>query len=267
MKYFDAHAHVQFPMYDADRREVLERMREEEVGALIVGVDEASSKGALALLDEYAADIPDLYAAAGFHPNHAADGAFDERAFRALLKDPRVKAVGECGLDNYRPADADAVKPKQREVFEKHIQLALDADKPLMIHSRPFKGTQDAYRDLIDILTSYKREHGEKLRGDIHFFVGGVDEARDLIDLGFTLSFTAVLTFARDYDEVVRFAPLASILSETDAPYVAPASRRGQRNDPLSVKDVVAAIAGIRAEDEESVRRAILANATRLFRL
>lgn len=266
MKYFDAHAHVQFPMYDADRRELLERMCEEEVGALIVGVDEPSSKGALALLDEFA-DIPDLYAAAGFHPNHAAEELFNEDTFREFLKDPRVKAVGECGLDNYRPADADAAKPKQREVFGKHVEFALEFDKPLMIHSRPFKGTQDAYRDLIDILGSYKREHGEKLRGDIHFFVGGIDEARALIDLGFTLSFTAVLTFARDYDEVVRFAPLSSILSETDAPYVAPISRRGQRNDPLSVKDVVAAIAGIRSEHEETVREAILANAKRLFKL
>jgi Tat protein secretion system quality control protein TatD with DNase activity len=76
-----------------------------------------------------------------------------------------------------------------------------------MIHARPAKGTQDAYTDLIEILRSYKQEHGERLRGNIHFFVGGIAEARSLIDLGFTLSYTAVLTFARDYDEVVRFAP------------------------------------------------------------
>src|SRR5690606_9631903 len=141
------------------------------------------------------------------------------------------------------------------------------ADKPMMIHSRPSKGTQDAYRDMIDILRAYKEEHGDRLRGDIHFFVGGVDEARDFIDLGFTLSFTAVLTFARDYDEVVRSVPLTSIITETDAPYVAPSRIRGKRNEPTSVIDVVEAIAGIRSEDPELVRKTVLANATTLFSL
>ncbi|MBU2329856.1 TatD family hydrolase, partial [Patescibacteria group bacterium] len=103
--------------------------------------------------------------------------------------------------------------------------------------------------------------------GDIHFFVGGIEEAKAFVELGFTMSFTAVLTFARDYDEVVRYLPLESILSETDAPYVAPASRRGTRNDPFAVRDVVEAIAEIRGEDTEKVRSTILANAERVFGL
>ena len=123
----------------------------------------------------------------------------------------------------------------------------------------------DAYTDLIEILTSYKKEHGERLRGDIHFFVGGIDEARSLVDLGFTLSYTAVLTFTNDYDDVVRFISETHLLSETDAPYVAPLSRRGQRNDPFSVRDVVSALARIRGEDEEKVREQVLANAKRVF--
>ena len=134
-----------------------------------------------------------------------------------------------------------------------------------MIHARPTKGTQDAYVDLINILRSYKKEHGERLRGDIHFFVGGIDEARELIELDFTLSYTAVLTFTHDYDEVVRFIPLTHLLSETDSPYVAPVSRRGQRNDPFSVRDLVQAMAAIRGESEEVVREAVLANARRVF--
>jgi TatD DNase family protein len=152
-------------------------------------------------------------------------------------------------------------------VFEKHIELAIEADKPMMIHSRPSKGTQDAYRDMIDILRVYKNEHDDRLRGDIHFFVGGVEEARSFVDLGFTMSFTAVLTFARDYDEVVQFLPLSSIITETDSPYVAPSRIRGQRNEPISVIDVVGAIAAIRNEDEETVRGQVLENATRLFSL
>ncbi|MDP3402796.1 MAG: TatD family hydrolase, partial [bacterium] len=101
--------------------------------------------------------------------------------------------------------------------------------------------------------------------GDIHFFVGSIEEARDFVDLGFTMSFTAVLTFTHDYDEVVRFLPLSRIIAETDSPYVAPSRIRGQRNDPVSVIDVVASLAEIRGEDEEVVREAVLTNARNLF--
>lgn len=263
MRYFDAHCHIQFDPYDPDRDAVIARMHEQEVGGLVVGVDLDSSVKALALTEK----LPNFYAAAGLHPNYVLDERFDEGSFRALLRHPKMVAVGECGLDNYRPEDVDVAKGEQRRVFEGHIGLAVEADKPMMIHARPSKGTQDAYRDMIDILRSYKQEHGEKLRGDIHFFVGGVEEARDFIDLGFTLSFTAVLTFARDYDEVVRFAPLSSLITETDAPYIAPARIRGKRNEPTSAIDVVEAIAGIRNEDPESVREAVLQNARTLFQL
>lgn len=261
MKYFDAHCHVQFDPYDTDRSEVLARMQEQEVGGLVVGVNLDSSVKALALVEK----LPGFYAAAGLHPNYVEDERFDEDSFRGILRHPKMVAVGECGLDNFRPEDVDAAKTEQRRVFARHIELAIEADKPLMVHSRPSKGAQDAYRDMIDILRSYKQEHGERLRGDIHFFVGGVDEARDFIDLGFTLSYTAVLTFSRDYDETVRFASLANILTETDSPYIAPSRIRGKRNEPTSVIDVVEAIAGIRGEDQETVREAVLANAKRLF--
>ena len=118
---------------------------------------------------------------------------------------------------------------------------------------------------MIDILHAYKKEHGDRLRGDIHFFVGGIQEARDFVDLGFTMSFTAVLTFTRDYDKVVRFLPLTSIITETDSPYVAPSRIRGQRNEPVSVIDVVGAIAEVRGEEEEMVRKTVLTNARTLF--
>ncbi len=263
MKYFDAHCHVQFDPYDADRADVIRTMQEKEVGGMVVGVDLDSSVKALRLVE----NLPGFYAAAGLHPNYVTEERFDMESFRAILRHPKMKAVGECGLDNYRPEDVEAAKEEQKKVFVQHIELAIEADKPLMIHSRPSKGTQDAYRDMIDILCSYKKDHGDRLRGDIHFFVGGVEEARDFVDLGFTMSFTAVLTFARDYDEVVRYLPLSSIITETDSPYLAPKRIRGKRNEPVSVIDVVEAMAEIRGEDPESVRAAVLANATRLFEL
>lgn len=99
----------------------------------------------------------------------------------------------------------------------------------------------------------------------MHFFAGGVEEAQSFVALGFTLSFTAVITFTRDYDAVIRSVPLTSILAETDAPYVAPASRRGQRNDPLAVVDVATRIARIRGENDEWVRTTLLENTRLVF--
>jgi TatD DNase family protein len=261
MRYFDAHGHIQFPQFDTDREELIATMRTREVGGLVVGTELASSRRAVELVQQH----DHLWATIGQHPNDTT--TFDEAAFRELIVMPKVVGVGECGLDNFRPEDPEKEKSRQRDMFEAHVRLAVEFDKPLVIHARPTKGTADAYQDLIEILSSHKREHGDWLRGDIHFFVGGIEEATKLIDLGFTLSFTAVLTFARDYDNVVRFAPLSMLLSETDAPYIAPASRRGQRNDPLAAIDVVQAIAQIRGEEEELVRATLLANAARVFQI
>lgn len=263
MRYFDAHCHIQFPQYDEDRLELMRSMEESGIGGLVVGVDMESSKKALALVE----GTKNLYASVGLHPNAVLTESFDYAAYEALARHPKVVAIGECGLDNFRPEDVEKAKPRQREVFLEHIRLAVETGKPLMIHSRPRKGTSDAYQDLIDILASAKKEHGDTLTGDIHFFVGGVDEAREFLNLDFTMSYTAVLTFARDYDEVVKYIPLTHLISETDSPYLAPASRRGQRNDPSAVRDVVEAIATIRNEDSEVVRAQILTNATRVFSL
>lgn len=263
MKYFDAHCHIQFPPYDEDREQVIAAMQEQGIGGLVVGVDTDSSRKAAALAEKH----DGLWASVGLHPNDTPEEPFDMAAFKELLQHPKVVAIGECGLDNFRPEDPESEKVRQRSVFEQHVQLAIEAEKPLMIHARPSKGTMDAYQELISILKSYKQEHGDKLRGDIHFFVGGVEEARQLIDLDFTLSYTAVVTFARDYDEVVRFAPLSSLISETDSPYVAPAPNRGKRNDPRAIPTVVEALAAIRGEDLETVRVQILQNVQRVFKI
>lgn len=263
VKYVDAHCHLQLEQYAHDETESIERMREEGVAGIVVGVDYESSQKAIALAEKY----EHLYAAIGLHPNNVSDKGYDISYYRSLARSPKVVAIGECGLDFFRPAEVnDDVKNKQKEVLRKHITLAAELDKPLIIHCRPSKGTIDAYHDLIQILKEEKTKY-PNLRGDVHFFVGSVAEAQTLIVLDFTVSFTAVITFARDYDEVIKTILLKSILSETDAPYVAPLSRRGKRNDPLAVIDVVAKIAEIRGEDPEVVRAGLLANAERLFAL
>lgn len=286
-RYFDAHCHIQFENYAHDQEDVIRRMQDEGVVGIVVGVDRASSEKAIAL----AAGHEHLYAAVGLHPNSVGTESFDAGVFEALAAHPKVVAIGECGLDYYRaqqaaekatfsatqqargagsayyrPAElSDEVKAAQRAVLAAHIDLAAKVNKPLIIHSRPTKDTQDAYHDLISLLEEKRAERGTAVRGDIHFFVGGVSEAARLFALNFTVSFTAVITFTHDYDEVIRSAPLERILSETDAPYVAPAARRRERNDPLAVADVVNQIAVVRGEDPEIVRKALLANAKNLF--
>ncbi|MDP1707403.1 MAG: TatD family hydrolase [bacterium] len=273
IKYVDAHCHIQFEQYAEDDAALIDRMRVEGVAGVVVGVDKKSSKEAIILTKEH----EHLFASVGLHPNRVADEPFDADVFRELANNSKVVAIGECGLDYFRPAEVnDDVKNKQKKVLREHIALAVELDKPLIIHARPSKGTKhpvgypdagDAYHDLIEILKETKAEHGEAVCGDVHFFVGGIKEAEALIKLGFTISFTAVITFTRDYDEVIRSVPIESILSETDAPYVAPVSRRGERNDPLAVIDVVSKIAEIRNEPIETVRAALLANASRIFSL
>lgn len=260
VKYIDAHCHIQFDQYAQDEEVIIARMCEERVQGVAVGCDRVSSERAIALALKH----DHLYASVGLHPNHT-DETFDLATYRSLATHPRVVAIGECGLDYFRPTEVtEGVKTKQKELFKAHIELAAELDKPLVIHGRPSKGTVDAYTDIIGILREAKAKHSS-LRGDIHFFVGGVPEAEVFIALGFTLSFTAVITFARDYDAVIKTVPLTSILSETDAPYVAPLARRGQRNDPLAVIDVVHKIAEIRGEDPELVRTTLVSNSQKLF--
>jgi TatD DNase family protein len=261
LRYIDAHCHVQFEDYDADREAFVARMREEGVGGIVVGCSLASSRAAVALAEEHA----HLWAVIGQHPTDTGE-AFDADAYRALAASGKVVAIGECGLDYYRADDIAAARAAQTPLFEAQVALATELDLPLVIHARPSKGTMDAYHDIAAILEAAKRAH-PNLRGDMHFFAGGPDEAARFVALGFTLSFTAVVTFARDYDAAVCAAPLESILAETDAPYVAPEGRRGKRNDPLAVVEVAAKIAEIRGEDPETVRAALLANTRRLFAL
>ncbi len=273
MEYFDVHCHIQLPQYDEDREEVLARMQEAKVGGIVVGVDLETSEKALVLARESRSKDAPLYAAVGLHPNDinaAATGhGFDEKRFAELAAQPEVVAIGECGLDYYR-ADFEHLtetKKVQMEVFEMHIDIAIQTRKPLMIHARPSKGVQDAYQDALTVLKSRKQEAGDALQANFHFFVGGIEEARLALELDFTMSYTAVVTFARDYDEVIRYIPLSNILTETDSPYVAPEPNRGRRNEPTAVRNVIQSFAAIRGEDEEKVRQAVLENAQKRFSL
>lgn len=265
INYYDAHGHINGREFDEDREALLAAHEEEGIGQIVIGTDSAMSAKAVAL-----ADIKKgRWAAVGQHPtdNHAEE--FNMEKYRAWVALPEVVAIGECGLDYYWPASdnwplgEENEKNRQRELFSKQIQLSRESGKPLVIHGRPTKGSMDAYDDIIAQL---KRE-GEGVIGDVHFFVGDTRIAKEFLDLGFSMSFTGVITFTHDYDEVVKYIPLERIMAETDAPYVAPKPFRGKRNEPHHVREVYKAIAEIKGVDFENVRVKINENCTRLFNL
>ena len=267
MKYFDAHTHVNFAAFDTDREETILRAKETGVAMNVVGTQKDTSMSAVALAEKY----DKVYATIGLHPIHTSKSYHDEKElgeggkaftsrgeefnvaeYERLGKNKKVIAIGECGLDYFRCDES--TKEKQKKVFIEHIELANKLKKPLMLHIR------NAYEDALEILKAHS-----KVKGDTHFFAGDWATARKFLDFGFTLSFTGVLTFTHDYDEVVKNAPLDMLMSETDAPYVAPVPHRGKRNEPAYVVEVVRAIARIRGEDLDTVAAQLFSNARRVF--
>jgi len=262
MKFVDVHSHISFPAFDKDRAEVLLRMQKAQVAAITVGVDLESSKAAVSLAEKE----DSIYATVGLHPNNTSEENFTPSDYEKLVSHSKTVAIGECGLDYYRNDPDDAlVKKQQQDAFVGQIDFALAADMPLMLHCRPSKGSMDAYEEVLGILRSYANKQGEKLRGDVHFFVGTKNIAERFITLGFTLSFTGVVTFTRDYDDVIKYVPADMILSETDAPYVAPVPHRGKRNESTYVVQVVEQLAHIRGVSLEPFKLQLVQNAERVF--
>ena len=257
----DAHSHLQLKEYDADRADVIARMQAADVKTITVGVDDVTSRTALALAEKY----PDcLWATVGTHP---ADGGLDNfniEVLRELAAHPKAIGIGECGLDYYRlKPEEGAVKEKQKEVFRAHIAVAAEVNKPLMIHCRPTKGTDDAYEDLIEIL----KTKNYKLTTVVHFFVGSASVAERLLALGCYFTFGGVITFARDYDAAIAVIPLERIIAETDAPFVAPVPHRGKRNEPAYVVEVIKKLGELKGVSFDEIAMSTAQNARTVFRI
>ena len=266
--YFDIHSHVNDVRFDEDRSVVLDRMQECGVSAIMVGTDFMSSKQAATMASFIDRGV---YATIGVHPIDDRNEKFNEELFTDLVNSRGVVGIGECGLDYSRLHDVIDVaveKTRQHDLFESQIDFAILHDLPLMIHCRDSdKSIADAHVDVLAVLKSKKNSAHERLRGNIHFFSQTIDIARQYFDLDFTISFTGVITFSREYDEVVRTAPLERIMSETDCPYVTPTPYRGKRNEPVYVEEIVKKIAEIRGEDFEKVRVTLVQNALRVFKI
>ncbi len=264
-KYIDIHSHLNLEPLKKERDAVIMRMHEHEVATITIGVDYKTSTEAIEIAESY--DF--IWAGIGMHPTDNTEEFFDLEKYKALAENKKVVCIGECGLDYFRDQQ-DETKARQKEIFLKHILLALAVSKPLMIHARPSKGTMDAYHDVLDILEEYRNKDGgvaSALKGNFHFFVGNIEVAKRILALGFTMSFDGPITFARDYDEVIKFIPLESIMAETDAPFAAPVPHRGKTCEPYMVVEIVNKIAEIKGVPLNEVTEVLASNSKKTFNI
>jgi TatD DNase family protein len=283
MKLIDAHTHVQFHAFKDDAREVIRRALEAGVWLINAGTQRDTSRRAVEIAREYALGV---YAAVGLHPIHTSKSfhdaqelgggeaaveftsrgeEFDPAAYQELASDSKVVAIGECGLDYYVRGEEsgkgieDSKIKRQKEAFEAQIELARAVGKPLMIHCR------SAFPDLIEILRARRSKLKADSPGVIHFFTGTPENAKALLEMGFAFTFGGAITFARTYDETIKYLPPDAILSETDAPYVAPAPYRGKRNEPAYLAEVVKKLAELKGVPLEQMAETTFNNAKRIF--
>lgn len=275
----DTHCHLNFRAFKDEAAAAIARAKAVNVRHIInVGSQWDTSARAVAMTQEH----DSLWAAIGLHPVHLFEQeineeethfvtraeVFDAARYRELAQSsPRVVAIGECGLDYYRfPGGVEPreVKLKQAELFRVHIDLATELNLPLIIHCR------DAYDDLFDILSEAVAQGKLPKRGVNHCFLGSRAQAKKFLDLGFYISFTGIITFKNanlELIKVVREAPLEMILTETDAPYLAPHPYRGQRNEPAYVVATAKKIAEVKGLTLEEVDGVTTKAAGELFAL
>ncbi|HWR38814.1 MAG TPA: TatD family hydrolase [Patescibacteria group bacterium] len=249
---FDTHAHIDDNRFDNDRDEVLQRAAEAGV-SLILNAGACMESSARAV--DLAARYPAVYAAVGVHPHDAKDvvvSDYQQLADWHLLS--KVVAVGEIGLDYYYDHSPREV---QKEVFIRHIDLARQLGKPIIIHDR------DAHGDVMDIV---KRE-GQGVNGVFHCFSGSLEMMREVIKMGFYVSIAGPVTIksAVKLKEVAAAVPLERLLVETDCPYLTPNPYRGRRNEPAYVRYVAEEVARLRNMDLEELATTAAENGKRLF--
>ncbi len=279
--YIDTHAHLNLAAFNDDLNDVIHKCDEEKVSVINVGTKQSTSAKAVKLSTLH----KHLYAIIGLHPIQTVPGRHDEKEtgpggqpfiskgevfdkdfYRQLARSGKVVGIGECGFDYYHTeADSYAV---QEEAFIGQIELANELNLPLMIHTRGPKPGEESptgrsvYADVYEVLKQYA-----KVPFNVHFYAGTLEEAEKFFSLGGTISFTGVITFAKDYEEVVKAIPLELMHAETDAPYVAPLPYRGRRCEPWMVQEVYKKIADIRGVETEVVRAQLIENAHKLYQL
>jgi TatD DNase family protein len=249
--YFDTHAHYCDQKFDRDRFELLDSMIGSEISLVLnAGSSLSSSKSGLELADKY----PFVYASAGIHP-HAAKKMTNATLteLEELLKHPKAVAVGEIGLDYHYDFSPRNVQKKR---FREQLELARSLKKPVIIHER------EALSDTLEIVSDYK-----DLTGVFHCFSGSRETSKIILDLGWYLSFTGVITFksARRVIDAIKRMPAERILLETDCPYMTPEPKRGKRCTSFHLPLIAARIAELRRITTEEVASITMENGKRLF--
>lgn len=280
-KFIDTHAHLNLSAFALDVESVIEKCVTQNVGVINIGTKESTSARAV----ELALAHDTLFAMVGLHPIQTVPQMHDEDEigeggasftskgetfntdfYRNLVATSKGKVVGigECGFDYYHTAPETYAM--QEESFIAQIKLANELKLPLMIHTRgPRPGEasptgRSVYADVYAVLRQYAT-----VPFNVHFYAGTYEEAKAFFEIGGTISFTGVITFAKVYEDIIRTVPLDLIQAETDCPYVAPIPYRGKRCEPWMVIEVYKKIAMIRDEDEEMVREQLLNNARTLY--
>ncbi len=247
---FDTHAHYDDERFDCIRDELFWEMNQNGVcGIVSCGCDEASSKKALKMAEDYSF----IYAAVGIHPGNIDSGTTPEQ-IRSLANHPKCVAIGEIGLDYYW---VDDNKQRQIEIFEQQILIAKELDLPILVHDR------DAHGDTMEILKKYKP------KGVVHCYSGSVEMAEEIIKLGMYIGVGGVVTFnnAKKLPDVVKIIPDELLLVETDCPYLAPVPYRGKLCHSGMIKYTAQKIAEIRSTTPESILNLTAKNAKKIFNL
>jgi TatD DNase family protein len=252
----DSHCHLDDKQFDNDRDEAVQRAIDAGVTTMVaVGTGEGPPdlQSGLRLAERYAP----ICATAGIHPEHAPKATpADYKHLAEILRHPKCVAAGEIGLDYYwKPYDKDL----QQSVFREQLRIAADARKPVVIHTR------DAWDDTVAILRREWAPSG--LPCIMHCFSGGPEQALEVLNLGFYVSFAGIVTYpkAADVRAAAAAVPLDRLLVETDAPYLAPVPFRGKRNEPAYVIHTAREIAKLRGEEQETVMAAASANLSRII--
>lgn len=248
--YFDTHAHYDDDAFASDREALLAEAFESVELIIDPGCDIASSERSLELSHKYSG----MYSAVGLHPEEISK--YDEHTLERLYElaaDPKCKAIGEIGLDYYWD---QSHKDEQKAIFRAQLEMALDMNRPVIIHDR------EAHGDCLEIIRDYSA-----LRGVFHCFSGSAEMARELLERGWYLGFDGPITYknARKALEVLEICPIERILIETDSPYLSPVPLRGKRNDSRNLAYIAAVIADIKGFSLEETARNTLLNGKRLF--
>jgi TatD DNase family protein len=254
-KIFDSHAHYDDEEFDNDRKEVLEELKNEGV----IGIMNCSSSyKSIAKTCELINTYDFIYGAVGIHPENAdefKDEMLDE--FKDIIKkNPKVKAIGEIGLDYYWDENPD--KEIQKDVFRKHMKLAEELNLPVIIHDR------DAHEDTLNIIKEFPN-----VKGVVHCFSGSVEFAKECLKLGYYIGVTGVVTFknAKKVVKVVKEVPVERLLVETDCPYMAPEPNRGKRNKSSYIKYVIEKISEIKEINPKEFNLKVNENLQNLFKI